>query len=250
MIPIRDTIPSRATPWMTWTLIALNAVCFALQLRLSPPELERVFYLLGVVPVRYTQPEWWAWAGLPQSYWPLVTSMFLHGGWAHIIMNMWALWLFGDNVECRMGPARFLLFYLLCGVAAAVTHIYLNPSSTVPAVGASGAIAGVMGAYLLMFPRSQIIVLLPVLFIPFFFVVPAVLYLGMWFLLQLFSGTLSLAAPGNVGGIAWWAHVGGFVAGMLTFWAFLPPRRRRPKLPPHRDEWFVEDAWTRQPWRE
>lgn len=248
MIPIRDTIPTHTTPWVTWTLIGLNVLCFAFQLGLSEQELERLFYLLGVVPVRYTHPEWWVWAGLPQSYWPLVTSIFLHGGWAHLIMNMWGLWLFGDNVEGKMGAGRFLVFYLLCGVAANACHIYLNADSTIPAVGASGAIAGVMGAYLRMFPTSQIIVLFPVLFLPFFFVVPAVTYLGLWFLMQLFSGTVSLISSQDVGGIAWWAHVGGFAVGVILQRAFVPPKPR-PAPAVRKEDWFWEDAWVRRPWR-
>ncbi|GIW77068.1 MAG: rhomboid family intramembrane serine protease [Phycisphaerae bacterium] len=248
MIPIRDTIPTHTTPWVTWTLIGLNVLCFAFQLGLSEQELERLFYLFGVVPVRYTRPEWWAWAGLPQSYWPLVTSIFLHGGWAHLIMNMWALWLFGDNVEGKMGSGRFLVFYLLCGLAANACHIYLNADSTIPAVGASGAIAGVMGAYLIMFPTSQIIVLFPVLFLPFFFVVPAGIYLGLWFLMQLLSGGISLAMTQDVGGIAWWAHVGGFAAGVILHRAFVP-LKPRPAPAVRKEDWFWEDAWVRRPWR-
>jgi membrane associated rhomboid family serine protease len=155
---------------------------------------------------------------------------------------MWALWIFGDNVEDRMGPLRFGIFYLACGILAGVTQLLTNPDSTVPSVGASGAIAGVLGAYLLFFPTARLVVLFPIFFFPFFFEVPAVLYLGFWFFSQLFSGALALAGPQDVGGIAWWAHVGGFVAGMLLCGLFVS--RRRPAQP---DEYGLEWAWEPRP---
>lgn len=160
--------------------------------------------------------------------------MFLHGGWMHLIGNMWMLWIFGDNVEDRLGHGRYLLFYVLCGLAASWTHILLHPNSTVPAIGASGAISGVMGAYLLLFPRARVITLFPLFFIPYFLELPAIVYLGAWFLMQLFSGAFSILAPGEGGGIAWWAHVGGFLAGALLG----PPMRRRRRYyrPYFRDE--------------
>jgi membrane associated rhomboid family serine protease len=149
--------------------------------------------------------------------------MFLHGGWLHVIGNMWMLWIFGDNVEDRMGPLRFIAFYLICGVIAAVVHVATNSGSQFPTVGASGALAGVLGAYFLMFPASRVIVLLPVLFIPLFFELPAVIYLGLWFMIQFLSGTASVAAGSEAaaGGIAWWAHIGGFLAGILLYRLFL-----------------------------
>ncbi len=140
---------------------------------------------------------------------------------------MWALWIFGDNVEDRMGSLRFLIFYLLCGVAAGLTQMLSSPLSTVPSVGASGAIAGVLGAYLLLFPRAWVEVVMPIWFYPVFFELPAVVYLGFWFFTQLFSGTMALASPRQVGSIAWWAHVGGFVTGMLFCGIFVERRRRR-----------------------
>src|ERR1700730_6177226 len=154
--------------------------------------------------------------------------------------NMWTLWIFGDNVEDRMGPLRFAIFYLTCGLAAAVTHLVTQPESTVPTVGASGAIAGVLGAYLLLFPTARLVVLFPVLFLPLFFELPAVLYLGAWFLVHLFSGTLALAGPAHVGGIAWWAHVGGFMAGGLLLPLFVWGRRA-PRMQP--DEYGIEGTW-------
>src|SRR5207237_8668834 len=143
-------------------------------------------YLLVIVPARYTHPAWAQWVGVPiDDYWPFLTCMFLHGSWSHVIGNMWTLWIFGDNVEDRMGPVRFLAFYLLTGVAAGLTHWFTNLDSTVPTVGASGAIAGVLGAYFILFPHSRIIVLFPVFFWPFFFELPAVMYLLFWFLSQM-----------------------------------------------------------------
>jgi membrane associated rhomboid family serine protease len=167
--------------------------------------------------------------------------MFLHGGWSHIIFNMWALWIFGDNVEDRMGPLRFTLFYLTCGLIAGVVHVLTNPESTVPTVGASGAIAGVLGAYFLLFPQARLVVLVPILFIPLFFELPAVLYLLFWALMQLFSGTLALAGPTDVGGVAWWAHVGGFSAGLLLHRFFVRPRRMIRRFQP--DEYGITSAW-------
>jgi membrane associated rhomboid family serine protease len=222
MLPIRDTIPSRNPPVAVWMLILANAFVFLLELSMPEPALNEFLHLFGIVPARYTHPAWAEFFGLAaDDYWPFLTSMFLHGGWTHILGNMWTLWIFGDNVEDRMGPARFTVFYLLCGITAGVTHMALNPQSAIPTVGASGAIAGVMGAYFFLFPHSRVVVLLPVFFLPLFFEVPAVTYLGFWALSQVFSGTLSLAGPHNVGGVAWWAHVGGFVAGIVLHFAFV-----------------------------
>src|SRR5260370_1471642 len=156
----------------------------------------------------YTRPPWAQWVGFPvDNCWPFLTCMFLHGGWAHIIANMWALWMFGENVEERMGSLRFVAFYLICGIVSGITHSFLNPDSTIPTVGASGAIAGIMGAYFALFPYARLVVMVPILFYPFFFELPAVTYLLFWALSQVFIGTLALAGPSNVGGVAWWGHV-------------------------------------------
>jgi rhomboid family protein len=242
MIPIQDTIRSRNPPFAVYALIGVNVLVFALELSLSRGNLDQLFYLLGIVPARYTHPAWAERVGFPvDDYWPFLTSMFLHGGWAHIIGNMWALWIFGDNVEDRMGPFRFAIFYLLCGLVAGVVHWFTNPESVVPTVGASGAIAGVLGAYFVLFPRSRIVVLVPILFYPLFFEVPAVVYLLFWALSQLFSGAVALAGPVEVGGVAWWAHVGGFSAGLLLHLLFIRPRRTIRRLQP--DEYGIEAAW-------
>ncbi len=243
MFPIKDTIPSRNIPVGTWILIAANVVVFIFELMLPEPVLQAVFYYFGIVPARYSHPEWAAWVGLPiDDYWPFVTSMFLHGGWLHIIGNMWTLWIFGDNVEDRMGTLRFLIFYFICGLAAALVHYFTNPDSTLPTVGASGAIAGVMGAYLLLFPHSRVITLIPLFFfLPLFVEIPAIIYLGFWALSQVFSGVLSLGLPEDVGGIAFWAHVGGFIAGAALCWLFVKSKGEMRRLAP--DEWGLEAAW-------
>jgi membrane associated rhomboid family serine protease len=242
LFPIRDTIPSRNPPIATWTLILINSVVFLFELTMPEYSLKQLFYLFGIVPARYTHPEWAAWTGFPiDDYWPFLTSMFLHGSWLHLIGNMWSLWIFGDNVEDRMGPVRFVFFYLLCGLAAGVVHWYTNPNSTIPTVGASGAIAGVMGAYFFLFPFARMIVLVPILFFPFFFELPAVTFLGFWVLAQIFSGTLSLGNPGDVGGVAWWAHVGGFMSGIVLQFLFV---KRKDYRRLSRDEYEIENAWV------
>jgi membrane associated rhomboid family serine protease len=228
MFPIRDTIPSRHLPVATWTLIALNVFFFFRELTLPPGAADQLMYLFGIVPARFTDPDWASEVGFPSTYLPFLTTMFLHGGWLHVIGNMWALWIFGDNVEDRMGPFRFVLFYLACGVAAGIIHVVTNPGSQVPAIGASGAIAGVMAAYFVLYPRAKIVAMFLIVFWPVFFQVPAWVYLGVWFLIQFFSGTVASAAGVQAAGIAWWAHIGGFATGLLTFWAFL---RREPRLP-------------------
>ncbi|HLH55151.1 MAG TPA: rhomboid family intramembrane serine protease [Verrucomicrobiae bacterium] len=242
MFPIRDSIPTRSVPVVTRAIILLNVLVFSLELALPPDALERFFFLFGVVPARLIHPNWAATVGFPGgAYWTLLTHQFLHGGWLHIISNMWALWIFGDNVEDAMGGRRFALFYLTCGILAALTQVMTQQDSEVPSIGASGAIAGVLGAYFLLYPTARMVVLLPIFFFPFFFEVPAVLYLGVWFLTQLFSGTLALASPEEAGGIAFWAHIGGFLSGMLLC-AFFVQRGRRPLQP---DEYGLWWAWRR-----
>lgn len=248
MFPIRDTIPSRTVPIATWGLIGLNSVIFMFELMLDPDDLERFIYLYSIVPVRCSHPEWAVLVGIPiDNFWPFITSMFLHGGWLHIIGNMWMLWIFGDNVEDRMGSLRFLLFYLFTGLAAGLTHWLTNMDSTVPTVGASGAISGVLGAYFVLFPHSRIISMFPVFFMPVFFELPAAIYLLFWFMIQIFSGTIAGLTAENVGGIAWWAHVGGFVAGIVFLRLFLPSRRRRSRTF-ESDECCLERAWTPRDW--
>jgi membrane associated rhomboid family serine protease len=216
MIPIKDTVPRRTFPFVTYLIIAANGLIFLLEVSLPGEYLDRFISLFGLVPARYTHPSWAVYRGLPlDTYWPFITSLFLHGGWLHIIGNMWFLFLFGDNVEDRLGHFRFFLFFLLAGIAANLVHFMVNHDSTMPVIGASGAIAGVMGAYLRLFPTARIVTLIPVLFFPLFFEIPAVFFMLFWFFLQLFSGAASLVAAQGGGGIAWWAHVGGFAVGFL-----------------------------------
>jgi len=230
MFPIRDEIPSRHAPFVTWAIVAANVLVFLWQLTLPEESVRQLFYLFGIVPARWSDPAWAASVGFPAGgVIAFFTSMFLHGGLFHVASNMWTLWIFGDNVEDRMGRFRFLVFYLVCGLAAGVLHWLTNPDSTVPTVGASGAIAGVLGAYLRWYPHSKVLTLIPIFIYPLFVDLPAVIFLGFWFVSQLFSGVLSLGLPSNVGGVAFWAHVGGFVAGMLL--AGLFARHGREQIP-------------------
>ena len=247
MIPLRDTVPSVRFPAVTIGLIVVNAFVFLFELS-NTRGLDAVFYQWGIVPCTFTStcpPRIRIPGGfllLPQHppYLTILSSMFLHGGWMHIIGNMWSLWIFGDNVEDRMGRAGFLCFYLLSGLAAGVLHIVFNPASRVPTVGASGAIAGVMGAYLLLFPYARVLTLVPVFIFLQTIELPAVFFLGFWFLTNLLSGIGSLAAHTGAGGVAWWAHIGGFLVGLL--WA-LPLRRREARH--SQRSYYADDDYSR-----
>ncbi|MEW6750694.1 MAG: rhomboid family intramembrane serine protease [Candidatus Latescibacterota bacterium] len=221
MIPIRDANPSGTWPVFTVLLVLANAVAFALQLS-QGVYLESFIMQYGLVPARVTHP------GDPVAdvVVPAFTSLFLHGGWLHLLGNMWFLWIFGDNIEDRLGHLRFLVFYLLCGLGAGAAHVYFNPVARVPTIGASGAIAGVLGAYMLCFPRARILTLVPVFVFVQFVELPAFLVLFMWFALQFLQGTVAAATAAS-GGVAWWAHVGGFVVGMVLIALMRPSRRSR-----------------------
>lgn len=223
MIPIRDTIRSRYFPIVTVSIIAVNVLVFLFQLTLTGGQTEAFVEHFGIVPARQLQA--FAEAPFAVGTWiPMFSSMFIHGGWLHILSNMWFLWVFGDNVEDVMGRTRFLLFYLLVGLAGGFAHIVTNAASLVPTIGASGAVAGVLGAYFLYFSRSRVLTLVPLLFIITFVELPAVVFLLIWFGLQLINGLAALA--GGAATVAWWAHVGGFVAGMI-FVRLLSPDRVR-----------------------
>jgi membrane associated rhomboid family serine protease len=217
MFPLRDSEPVLRWPVVTWLLIGVNVWAFLNELLLGA-ELEAFVQTWGFVPARYfalaeLNPQDWV-----GRYLPIFTSMFLHGGWLHLLGNMLYLWIFGDNVEDRLGHLRYLLFYLAAGVFAALAHAHLAPDSTIPTVGASGAISGVLGAYVVLFPRARVYTLVPFVFL-FFGVleIPAGVYLGLWFAMQLFNGAIGLTVPADVsGGVAWWAHIGGFVMGMAV----------------------------------
>jgi membrane associated rhomboid family serine protease len=213
MIPLRDVIPSRTTPFVTIGIIAINVLAFWFELSLAPGARQAFIRGFGIVPAEL------AWT-------TLVSSMFLHGGWLHIIGNMWYLWIFGDNVEDRMGHGRYLVFYLLSGAVAGAAHALINPDSFVPTIGASGAVAAVMGAYFVLFPRSRVLTLIPLFIFIEIIEIPAVFFLGFWFLMQLFSGAGSIAhTTGSQGGIAFWAHVAGFLAGFGGVFVFRRPER-------------------------
>jgi membrane associated rhomboid family serine protease len=224
MLPIQHGVATRYPPFVTWSLIAANCVVFFIQLSLTPAELDGFLLRFALIPARYFDPAVTAVSpvGVVDCL-PFVSNMFLHGGWLHLILNMWTLWMFGPAVEDRLGKTSYLLFYVATGVAASVTHAVFNQSSVVPALGASGAIAGVIGCYVRLFPLARLVVVVPILFLPLFYEVPAVVFAGLWFLLQILQGTVELLVPAEGGGVAWWAHIGGFVAGLLL----TPALRRR-----------------------
>jgi membrane associated rhomboid family serine protease len=216
MIPLYDTARTRLFPLVTWLLVGANAAAFLYELSLGSARLDAFIRHWGLVPVQLL--------GQPRVEWiTVLSSMFLHGGWWHILSNMWILLIFGDNIEDRMGGIRYLVFYVLSGVAAGLLQSFILPTSTEPMIGASGAIAGVLGAYLLLYPHARVASLVPILFIFTVIQVPATLFLLVWFVSQLFSGWLTLGGAGG-SGVAWWAHIGGFVFGILT--VFLFARRR------------------------
>ncbi|MCF8030244.1 MAG: rhomboid family intramembrane serine protease [Desulfohalobiaceae bacterium] len=216
MFPIKDYIPRRHTPIALWLILGLNAVVFIFELSLTQAQLEQLFHILGVVPARYFRPEWAELVGYPSAgFLPFVSHMFLHSGVFHFAVNMWILVVFADNIEDVMGPLRFVIFYLCCGLLALAGHMFFFSQSTVPVVGASGAIAGMMGSYMRLYPQAQVLTLIPVFIFPLFLNLPAVLFLGLWFLLQFSSGVAATVGAQGAGGVAWWAHAFGFVAGLL-----------------------------------
>lgn len=220
MIPIRDNQPSYSLPVMTYALIAVNLLVFLIQLQAGMGN-SAYFYEYGLVPAKYTVGEMSRHFSLFNHFLSLVTYMFLHGGFWHFLGNMWSLYIFGDNIEAHFGSLRFLGFYLISGLVSGLFHFFLNPMSVVPTIGASGAIAGVMGAYFLLYPRSKILTLVPIIIIPVFIQIPAFFFLGFWFLMQF----LNAAGSGAGSGIAWWAHIGGFIAGV--FWVKLEEKLPR-----------------------
>ena len=214
MIPLKNLRPRVRFPAITLALIIVNFLVFFYQISLSPRALQSFIFTYSLIPVRIQL----ALAGLQftlaEAFLPFVTSMFLHAGWLHIIGNMWFLWLFGGNVEDRLGHVPYLGFYILCGLGAGVAQTLFSLGSKIPSLGASGAIAGVLGAYIVLFPSSKILTLVTLFFWWFFARLPAVLFIGLWFIVQFLSGVSSLGSAAE-GGVAWWAHVGGFLLGML-----------------------------------
>ena len=243
MIPLKDDAPRITTPYINYFLLAANVLVFLYQVSLpamgGQVSLNAFVRDFGVVPARI--PIWLSGGEVPQQYvnmlgaryvtgasalLPILTSMFLHGSWLHLISNMWVLYIFGDNVEDHLGHFAYLAFYLAAGILAALTHIAFNFYSAVPSVGASGAIAGVMGAYFLLYPSARVLTWVPFLFV-FFLWLPAWIVLGYWFVVQFLSGAATaIAATSSTTGIAFWAHVGGFIAGLILIKLF-PSRPRR-----------------------
>ena len=225
MIPLRDTIPVRRFPVVNVVLIGINVIVFLFESILGPDDLSYVIGVFGLRPAVF-------WQGDGLAGWlPLLTAPFLHGGWWHLISNMLALYIFGDNVEDRLGRLRYLLFYLCSGLAASAAHLLASSKSPIPTVGASGAIAGVLGAYLVLFPRARVVTLVPIIYFFRVIQIPAVIYLGFWFISQLFNGLFALNS-GDVlqaGGVAWWEHIGGFVFGLAVI-RLISPRSSHPSV--------------------
>lgn len=217
MIPLRDTIPSHTYPIVNYTLIGINIFAFIVQLS-KGPAMEAFIYTYGLVPARFTDADIRSYFTLTQQMASLVSFMFLHGGFWHILGNMWTLYIFGDNVEDRLGSFAYLGFYLLAGFVSGMLHLVLNLDSNVPTIGASGAIAGVMGAYFILYPKARILTLIPIFIFPLIIEIPAFFFLGFWFVLQVLN---AMATGQMVSGIAWWAHIGGFAFGIIFVQYFL-----------------------------
>ncbi|MBN1117573.1 MAG: rhomboid family intramembrane serine protease [Bacteroidales bacterium] len=220
MIPLKDTIKSARFPVMNWIIIMLNFTVFIFELLMNPEQTEAFFDKFGLIPATTSI--------FGNTNYTFLTNMFLHGGWLHFLGNMWMLYIFGDNVEDRMGSFRYLVFYLLSGIMASLCHYVLYINSMIPALGASGAISGVMAAYMFLFPKSRIISLVPVFFLPLFIPIPAFIFIGIWFFVQFFNGTFHLLFSNTATGIAFWAHIGGFLAGLI-FYKFFVKRKYKKK---------------------
>lgn len=231
MLPTRDLNPTRRTPILTYALIGINVLVFLWEMSMPVEELERTFRQLAVVPANLSAAPF-----ALENIMDIVRSMFLHGGWDHIIGNMLYLWLFGDNVEDRFGMVLYLILYFLTGFVAAFLQTFIDPTSTIPMVGASGAIAGVLGSYLVLFPGVRVQGIVPLGRIAQMATMPAWVVLGLWFVLQLVDGFASLGAPSQYGGgVAFFAHIGGFVAGVVLTYLFMglvpqPPREQRERM--------------------
>lgn len=232
MFPLQDSNHARNFPFVNYSLLLLNVIFFLFEVSMPEEVLNEFIKTYGFVPRRFLEQ-----FGIDQIF-TIFSAMFMHGGWLHLLSNMWALHIFGDNVEDKMGHISYFVFYIICGIVAAATQIFVLPDATLPTIGASGALAGVLGGYLLLFPTARIITFIPIFIIPYFIEVPAVLFLGIWFFTQFFTGLGALdASPlaAESGGVAWWAHVGGFLAGMLLVKVFTAKKRHREYYP---DEYY------------
>lgn len=224
MIPLRDTIPSKTTPIITVSLIILNLIIYIYEVSLGE-QLNGFIQKFGMVPSRFLTVIQEKPYDLSGWFVPMISSIFLHGSWLHVIGNMWYLWIFGDNIEDRLGHGRFVFFYILCGVLADLSHVFINSQSNIPTVGASGAIAGVMGAYFILYPKSRVLTLIPIFIFIEIIEIPAVIFLGFWIFMQFIYGTAALS--GQTGGVAWWAHFGGFLFGVILAILLRIGKRRR-----------------------
>jgi len=222
MIPIRDDNPTRTIPWVTIALIATNVAVFVYTMTLPPAELQSVWTSWSIVPSRLLDR-----ILDPRELATVFTSMFMHAGWVHLIGNMLYLWIFGNNIEDHLGPLRFTVFYLLSGIGAAAAQVFMDPGGSIPMLGASGAIAGVLGGYLLLYPGASVVTIIPVFFFIEIARVPAYLVIGFWFVLQLGNGLATIGSGLAEGGTAWFAHIGGFVAGLLLMLPVWFAGRRR-----------------------
>ena len=228
MFPIRDTVRARSFPIVNWMIIILNGLVFFYQVNLSSSGLEQFVENFALTPSRINVAQ-------PLSLLPFVSHMWLHGSLLHLLSNVWMLFIFGDNVEDRLGSMRYLLFYLLGGISAAVLQYYFTTDPSIPALGASGAIAAVMGAYFLFYPTSRVVTLVPFFFRGWFVRIPSFIFLGLWFGTQVFSGFIELSVGGSSGGVAWWAHIGGFLFGLVFGHPFTIGRKKRQT---YKDEYY------------
>ena len=216
MLPFIDTAPRARRPYVVITLIVINSLVFLWMQSLPPRSLNAVIVHLALIPLRYTEPGAAIAAGLdPNNWWPLLTNAFMHGGWLHLIFNMWFLWIFGPAMEARLGRFWFAVLYLAGAAVASFVHLVTHPDSAEPALGASGAIAAVIAAYAATYPTARVITIIPIIIFPLFVPIPAILFAGFWFILQVIQGSSELVSPSMAGGVAWWAHIGGFAFGGL-----------------------------------
>ena len=231
MIPIRDRNPSGTFPYVTIGIIIVNILIFLYELSLGS-GLGEFIMKFGVVPLKVSYYSQVPDLTFINTFFPFISSMFLHGGFVHLIGNMWFLWIFGDNIEDKLGHFRFIAFYFLCGIIASSVHVFFNSQSNVPCVGASGAIAGVLGAYMVTFPRARVVTIVPLFVFIQVMELPAIVVLGFWFVIQFFNGAASITASASGAGVAWWAHIGGFAAGVIILYiirifSVRKPGRRR-----------------------
>ncbi len=261
MFPLKDSIKIPFAPLTAYFIILTNVMVFLYQESLSAGAAYEFSLRYALVPRRYFDPAWAHMHGLdPHDYLPFIAGTFMHGGWWHIVLNMWTLFIFGASLEGRIGRLGFLSFYLACGFIASFAHAYFNMDSAIPALGASGAIAGVLGAYATTFPRAKITILILIVIVPLFFKIPALAYATIWFGFQFLEGFMDLASAGMGGGIAWWAHIGGFVAGLvlIPLWRLGPDRTYDEEQVHNGGTWPGGSAaparederggWTRGPW--